>query len=135
LPIWQSQKVAALIVASNHVGRSAVFAGIQAKMKALPLTAVLAAPVETVSNQKLTNPHAMGSSMNSWRLQKNYSEEVEMKTYNQMTRQELIEKADEWKKKHRCPCTVYQSSGGDAGLLWDEQQRLPKDTVWTYNND
>lgn len=55
-----------------------------------------------------------------------------MKTYRQMTREELMQDAQQFEHKHRCHCTVYQTADGDAGLHWNAQQVIPTNTVWSH---
>jgi len=55
-----------------------------------------------------------------------------MKTYEQMTQAELIEAAIAWTKKFGDRVTAYQTTDGDAGLLWSYQQMKPENTSWYF---
>lgn len=56
------------------------------------------------------------------------------KTYKEQTKEELIQTAKKWIAEFKDAwVTVYQTSDGDAGLLWSNQQSLPENTTWFHN--
>ena len=65
-------------------------------------------------------------------IRKGANKESTMKTYKQMSREELVNTAKAWEVKHRCGCVVYQTQDGDAGLQWNAQQQFPANSVWHH---